>query len=108
MLDWLSFRVIAVLMLKVPGNQPIQIVAVGSVGAEISFIKQAFDAATDAGLVGVILLADRPAHIAMPAAAKHHQSGPCHARRHHAQRPSPTRLLFLFNHRPQPVTGSKA
>src|SRR5208282_1879208 len=78
LLYWLSFRFRAVLMRQVPGNQAIQFVTVGSVGAKSVFIEQTLDAATQADLVGVLLQAYWPAHSAMPAAGKNHQSSACH------------------------------
>jgi hypothetical protein len=107
MFDGLGFRPGQILVLEVPGNQTVQIVAVRSVSAKFPFVEQALDSATHANLVGTFLQSHGPAHFAVPAAAKHHQSGACHTRGHYAQRPTPTRLLFLFNHRPQPVTRSK-
>jgi hypothetical protein len=108
MFDGFVFRRGQVLVLQVPGNQSVQIVAVRAVSAKFPFVEQALDSATHANLVGMLLQAHRPAHFAMPTAAKHHQSGACHTCGHHAQRPTPTRLLLLFNHRTQPVTSSKA
>ena len=59
----------------VAANQLVEIVTVGSVGAECCLIKQALDAAAQANLIGVILKAHRPTHLAVPAAAKDHDSG---------------------------------
>lgn len=53
----------------VPGKQALDVVAVGSVGGETVLIKQAFDAAAQANLVGVVLSANRPTHLSMPAAS---------------------------------------
>jgi hypothetical protein len=81
---------------SVAGNQALEVVAVRPVGAESSLIKQAFDAAAQANLIGVILRAHRPTHIAVPATAEQHHSGCPQPRDHHAQGPQPTRILFLF------------
>ena len=81
---------------SVPGNQALEVVAVRPVGAESFLIKQAFDAAAQANLIGVILRANRPTHFAVPAAAEQHHSGCPQPGDHHAQGPQPTRLLFLF------------
>jgi len=80
----------------VAGNQVMEIIAVGSVGAERLLIKQAFDAAPQANLIRVILEANRPAHLAVPAASKNHDSSRPEAGGNHSQRPQPARLLFVF------------
>jgi hypothetical protein len=90
-----------------PGDKAIQIVTIGPVGAESLFVEQPLDPTTSTNLVGMILQTNRPAHFAVPAAAKNHQSSSSHSRGHQAQRRCPTRPLFLFTHRPQPVTRSK-
>lgn len=90
----------------VPGDQAIEIVAEGSVRAEGFLIKQAFDAAAQANLIGVILESDRPTHLTVPATAEEHNSSRSQPGSNHAQRPQPTRLLFLFTHPPQPVSPS--
>jgi len=59
----------------VPGNQMIQIVAVGTVGTKGFLIKQALDATAEANLIGMLLEAHRPAHLAMPASAEKNNSG---------------------------------
>ena len=86
----------------VAGNQAIEVVAVGTVGAESCFIKQALDAAAQANLIGVILEANWPTHLAVPAPAKDYHSGSTQPGGNYAQRPQPTRLLFQFTHLPQP------
>ena len=108
MYDRLGFGRNLVLSSSVPGNQAIEVVAVGAVGAEGLLIKQAFDAAAQANLIGVIVEAHGPAHLAVPAAAKDHDSGRAQAGGKHAQRPHPARLLFLVTHLPQPVSPSKS
>ncbi len=67
-----------------PGNQAIKIIAVGPVGLEGFLVKQAFDAASHAYLVGVALGANGPAHFAVPATAKHDYGGPGQSRRSQA------------------------
>ncbi len=59
---------------SVASHQAIEVVAVGSVSAKGLLIKQAFDAAPQANLVGVILEAHWPTHLAVPAAAENHHS----------------------------------
>jgi hypothetical protein len=54
---------------SVAGHQAIEVVTERTVSAEGFLVEQAFDAATQANLVGVILEANRPTHPAMPAAA---------------------------------------
>ena len=90
----------------VAGNQTIEIVAVGSVGAESLFIKQPLDAATQANLIGVIAEANRPTHLAVPATAEDYDSSRSQPGGNYTQRPQPARLLFLFTHLPQPVSPS--
>jgi hypothetical protein len=90
----------------IPGNQAIEVVAVGSVGAEGLFIEQTLDTAAQANLIRVILEPNRPTHFAVPATAKDHHSRSSQPSRDHTQRPQPTRLLFLFTHLPQPVSPS--
>src|SRR5438093_12551807 len=63
-------------------NELVQIVAVRSVGTERPFIKKAFDAAPKANLIGMFLIADRPAHLAVPATSEHEHCSPCNAGRH--------------------------
>ena len=60
---------------SVASNQATEIVAIRSVGAESFLIKQALDAAAQANLIGAILEANRPTHLAVPATAKDHHSG---------------------------------
>jgi hypothetical protein len=91
---------------EIPGDQAIEIVAVGSVGAEGLLIEQTLDAAAQANLIRMILEANRPTHLAMPAPAEDHHSSRAQPSSNHTQRPQPTRLLFLFIHLPQPVSPS--
>lgn len=86
----------------IPGNQAIQIVTVRAIGAECGFVEQAFNTAPGANLVGMILEADGPAHLAVPAAAKDYYSRTRQPRGHHTPRPQPIRLLISRIHLPQP------
>jgi hypothetical protein len=90
----------------IPGNQTIEIVAVGSVRTESLLIEQTLDATTQANLIRAILVANRPTHFAVPATAKDYNSRRSQPSRDHTERPQPTRLLFLFTHQPQPVSPS--
>jgi len=56
----------------IPGDKAGQIVAIRAVGAKILLIEQALDPTTEANLIRMILGADRPTHLAMPAAAKNY------------------------------------
>jgi len=56
----------------------IQIVAVGSVSAEILLIEKTLDAATQADLIGISVSANRPTHAAMPAAPQKDYGNPSH------------------------------
>jgi hypothetical protein len=80
------------------GNQTAEIVAVRSVRAEGLLIEQALDAATEAHLIGAILVPNRPTHLAVPATAKDYDSRSSQPSSDPTQRPQPTRLLFLFTH----------
>ena len=68
-------------------HQAIQIVAIRAVGAESLFIKQAFDAAAQANLVGAVLEAYRPAHSAVPAAAENHHASRAQSGGNHPEGP---------------------
>ena len=58
----------------VTSHQAIEVVAVRSISAEGLLIKQAFDAAAQTNLIGMIVEAHRPTHLAVPAAAQDHYS----------------------------------
>jgi hypothetical protein len=100
-------RGILILTLEIPGNQAIQVVAVRPIRPKGPLVEQPLNSTTHADLIGMVLQAHRPTHFAVPAAAKYHQGGSGYARGHHSQRPSPTRLLLLFNHQPQPCNSLK-
>jgi hypothetical protein len=102
----LSLRVDLTTSSPVPGNQAIKIVAVGPVSAEGLLVKQTLDAAAQTNLIRVILEANRPTHLSVPATAKDHYSSCSQPSSNHTQRPQPTRLLFLLTHPPQPVSPS--
>ena len=63
-------------------NELVQIVAIRPVGTERPFIKKTFDAAPKANLIGMFLIADWPAHLAVPATSEHEHRSPCNAGRH--------------------------
>lgn len=52
-----------------PCEQTIEIVAVGSEAAKVLLVEEPLNAAIEANLVGDSLGANRPAHLAVPAAA---------------------------------------
>jgi len=93
---------------QIPGNEAIEVIAVRSVSTEGLLIKQTFDATTEANLIRVILVANRPTHLAVPATAEDHYSSCSQPSSNHTQRPQPTRLLFLFTHLALPVSPSKS
>ena len=107
-MDGLRLGLTLTLAHSVASHQAIEVVAVRSESAEGLFIKQAFDATAQANLIGVILEAHRPTHLAVPAAAEDHYPRRAQPGGYHAQRPQPTRLLFLFTHPPQPVSTSQS
>lgn len=57
-------------MALIPSDQPVQFVAERPISTEGSLVEQALDTATEADLVRVTLGTDRPAHLAVPAAAQ--------------------------------------
>lgn len=63
-----------------PGNQAIEVVAIGAIGAESFLVKKTFDSAAQADLIGITLCANGPAHLAMPAAPEEHHAGTGYAR----------------------------
>ena len=71
----------------VTSHEVIQIVAVWPVSAESFFIKQAFDAAAQANLVGAVMEAHRPAHFAVPASAENDHASRAQSGGDYAERP---------------------
>ena len=65
-------------------NQEGKVVAVGSVSLKRFFVEQAFNAATEANLVGISLRTDWPAEFTMPAAPENHHGGGSNAGGHQA------------------------
>ena len=65
-----------------PGNQAIKVVAVRSEGAKVLLIKEPLDPTAQTNLVGVFLDANRPTHLAMPAAPQDHHGSPSYAGGH--------------------------
>ena len=61
----------------VPGDQAIQVVAIRAVRPKLAFIEQPLNAATETHLVGVILSAHRPTHLAVPTPPQDYHSGTC-------------------------------
>ena len=90
-------------MLRLPsfhGDQPVEIITVRTVGAESLFIEKALDAATQANLVRVLLIAHGPAHFTVPAAAKYQDRCSSHSSCHQTEGNLPTRLLFFSHQNP--------
>ena len=59
----------------VPGDKPIQIIAIRAVGAKFVLVEQALDSAAQTDLVGVILSAHWPTHLAVPTTSQDYHSG---------------------------------
>ena len=78
-----------------PGDQAIEIVTVGSVGAESILIEEALDTTIEADLVGMVLGPDGPTHLAVPATSEYHYPGARQTCCQQAPRPQPTTLLLL-------------
>jgi len=72
-----------------PRNQPVQVIPVRPIRAEVLFIEQSLGAAPQADLVRIALASHRPAHPAMPAPPKRDHGHSRQASRHHPQRPQP-------------------
>jgi hypothetical protein len=75
---------------SLPGNEAIKVVAVRPEGPKVLLVKEPLDPAAQANLVGVFLDANRPTHLAMPAAAQDHHRSPGYAGSHNPQGPRPT------------------
>jgi hypothetical protein len=91
------------LVLRLPGfqsDQPVEIIAVRTIGAERLLIEKALDAATQAYLVRVLLKAHRPAHFPVPAASKYQDRCASYSSCHQTERNLPTRLLFFSHQNP--------
>jgi hypothetical protein len=88
----------------IPFKQAVKVVTEWAISAKCAFIEKPLDAATQANLVGVVLRADWPTHLAVPAAAEDHHADACQPRGEQAHRPQPVRLLLLlyFTHLTQP------
>jgi hypothetical protein len=90
----LELRALGVL----PGNQAVQIVAIGTVGLEESFIEEPLDPTAEAHLIGVFLRTNGPAHFAVPASPENHDGSAGYPSCQQAQRPYPARLLLFLAH----------
>ena len=64
-----------------PGDQAIEVVAVGTVGAECFLVKKPFDSTPQADLIRITLRAHGPAQFAVPAAPEKHHPGAGQSRR---------------------------
>jgi len=93
--------------LPVVSYEAVEVVAIGSESSEGLFIKQAFDAAAQANLVGAVMEAHRPAHFAVPATAENDHARRAQSGGDYAEPPSPSRLLFWFTHLRQSTVGDK-
>ena len=58
-----------------PGDQAIEVVAIGAIGAESFLVEKPFDSAAQADLIGITLRAHGPAQFAVPAAPEEHHAG---------------------------------
>lgn len=94
---------------RLPGNELIQVVAVGAVSAEVLLIEEALDAAAQADLIRVLLETNWPAHFAMPATAQNQHGGSGNSSCNQTQGNFPTRLLFLSHPtEDHPIAGQTA
>lgn len=71
----------------VTSYEVIQIVAIRPISAESFFIKQAFDTAAQANLIGAVMEAHRPAHFAVPASAENDHASRAQSGGDYAERP---------------------
>ncbi|HEY7615572.1 MAG TPA: hypothetical protein VH744_02120 [Terriglobales bacterium] len=65
-----------------PCNQAVQIITIRPIAAETFLVKKALDPAAEAHLVGMILGADRPAHVLVPTTSQNGHGSSRHTRRH--------------------------
>jgi hypothetical protein len=88
-----------------PCNQTVKFVTIGAIGTKCFLVEKTLDPATQTDLVGTTLGANRPAHFAVPAAAKQYHAGTGQPRRQEAKGPQPLRLLVAFTHYTEPITA---
>jgi hypothetical protein len=74
---------------SIPGNQPIQVVAVGTIGTKGFLVEKALNSAAQAYLIRMLLVADRPTHLAMPAAAQNEHCSPRNSGSNNTERQFP-------------------
>ena len=72
-----------------PGNEAIEVVAVRSERPEGLLVEEPLDPTAQANLVGVLLDANRPTLLAMPAAPQDHHGSAGDAGSHNPQGPGP-------------------
>ena len=80
-------------------DQAVQVVAVLAVGAKGFFIEQALDSAAETNLVRVVLIADWPAHFAVPATAEHEHRCSGNPGCHDSKGNFPARFLVAYRQR---------
>ena len=82
--------------LLLPSDEAGEVVAERAVAAKVLLVKQAFDPAAQADLVGMVPGTDWPAHILMPAAAQDSYGSSGNTGGHDAQGPEPADPFTLF------------
>ena len=92
---------------SLPGDEPIQLVTVRTVGAECLFIEKPLDAAAEANLIRMLLVAHRPAHFAMPATAKNQHCSASYSRGYQTEGNLPAGLLFFCHQNPSQKRGTQ-
>ena len=93
---------------SLPGDEPVQLVTVRTVGAKCLFIEKPLDAAAEANLIRMLLVAHRPAHSAMPATAKNQHRSASYSSGYQTEGDLPTGLLFFCHQNPSQQSFNKA
>ncbi|HEX3320284.1 MAG TPA: hypothetical protein VHR84_06255 [Terriglobales bacterium] len=75
--DWVNRCGCGPTLVTIPVNQLVQVIAERAIGLKGLFIKEPFDPTPEAHLIRLALNADRPAHLAMPAATESNHGGTC-------------------------------
>lgn len=92
---WTLLYGFVLVLAGVPSDQMVQVITIWAVSSESLFIKQAFDSAAQANLIGMLLITHRPTHLPMPAAAKYQHSRSSYASCNQTERDLPAGLLFV-------------
>src|SRR6267378_4397082 len=78
-----------------PSGEFVQVIAERAIGGESLLVEQPLGAAAEANLIRISLAADRPAHLAVPAASERQHGRPSQAAGHDSG-PPPAGFLEFF------------